>query len=187
MRSVDESTLGDLVAARLGARGKSDENDERGEISAVGAGGENPPTVVAAGNFASPLVALSALDRTVERYRLFVLNPQKGLPDRPGVIPVTPFVGPGMRGRPTLEYLPSRLGLVPRLFTGGYRPDVVVLHTSRPVDGRLSMGTEVNILPAAASTTALSEPTTSFQHSHVVSEHGVADIRPAACASRRTS
>ncbi|MBE3200685.1 MULTISPECIES: acetyl-CoA hydrolase/transferase family protein [Parafrankia] len=149
MRSVDESALGDLVAARLGARGKVDENDKRGEIGLVGAGGENPPMVVAAGNFASPLVALSALDRAVERYRLFVLNPQVGLPERPGVIPVTPFVGPGMRGRPALEYLPSRLGLVPRLFTGGYRPDVVVLHTSRPVGGRLSMGTEVNILPAA--------------------------------------
>ncbi|OAA27868.1 acetyl-CoA hydrolase [Frankia sp. EI5c] len=134
MRNVGESALGDLIAGRLGARAER---------------ADRPVTVVAAGNFASPLVALGALDRAVEQYRLFVLNPQAGLPDRPGVTPVTPFVGPGMRRRPTLEYLPSRLSLVPRLFAGEYCPDVVVLHTSRPVGGLVSMGTEVNILPAA--------------------------------------
>lgn len=105
--------------------------------------------VVASGNFASPDVVLGVVDETVAAYRLFVLNPQAGLPARPGVSQVTPFVGPGARGLATLEYVPCRLSLVPRLFAGPYRPDVVVVHTSPPVHGRVSLGTEVNILPAA--------------------------------------
>ncbi|CAO5238077.1 acetyl-CoA hydrolase/transferase family protein [Frankia sp. AgKG'84/4] len=135
MRIVSESRLGELVVAHLGGR-------------AVDAAG-TPPVVVASGNFASPAVALLAVDRCVASYRLFVLNPQRGLPVRPGVSHVTPFVGPGMRELATLEYVPCRLSLVPRLFAGPYRPDVVVLHTSLPADGRVSLGTEVNILPAA--------------------------------------
>ncbi|WP_018635990.1 acetyl-CoA hydrolase/transferase family protein [Parafrankia elaeagni] len=131
MRTVSENLLADLIAARLAGHG------------------DQPPKVVAAGNFATPTVALGALDRALAGYRLFVLNAQHGVPNRAGVIPVTPFVGPGMRGHPGLEYLPSRLSLVPRLLAGAHRPDVVVLHTSRPVDGQVSMGTEVNILPAA--------------------------------------
>ncbi|WP_050997135.1 MULTISPECIES: acetyl-CoA hydrolase/transferase family protein [Frankia] len=135
MRVVSTSLLGQMVAGHLAGRGDG--------------AGSRRPVVVASGNFASPTVALRAVDEVVESYRLFVLNPQVGLPVRAGVSPVTPFVGPGMRGVATLEYVPCRLSLVPRLLAGPCRPDVVVLHTSPPVNGRVSLGTEVNILPAA--------------------------------------
>ena len=135
MRIVPESTLGPLVAAHLDKHAGGSESRR--------------PRIVASGNFANPSVALGAIDAAVAEYRLFVLNAQPGIPVRPGVTPVTPFVGPAMRGQPGLEYLPARLSLVPRLLTGPYRPDVVVLHTSPPRDGRVSLGTEVNILPAA--------------------------------------
>ena len=38
---------------------------------------------------------------------------------------------------------------MPRLFTTTCPPDLVVVHTSPPVDGKVSLGIEVNILPAA--------------------------------------
>ena len=43
------------------------------------------PRVVAGGNYATPWRALSVLDGTVARYRLFALNAQAGVPDRDGV------------------------------------------------------------------------------------------------------
>ena len=107
------------------------------------------PRVVASGNFATPYVALDALDGALATYSLFVLDAQAGLPDREGVVLETPFVGPGMRRSPRLRYLPSRLSMVPVLFSSKAPPDVVLLHTSSVVDGRVSLGTEVNILPAA--------------------------------------
>ncbi len=61
----------------------------------------------------------------------------------------TPFVGPGMRRSPRLSYVPSRLSLVPTLLTSVTPPDVVVVHTTRPRGGKVSLGTEVNVLPAA--------------------------------------
>ena len=62
----------------------------------------------------------------------------------------TPFVGPGMRDAgERLDYLPMRLSLVPRLFATLRPPDVVLLHTSTPRDGKVSLGIEVNVLPAA--------------------------------------
>ncbi len=54
-----------------------------------------------------------------------------------------------MRDVPSLDYLPMRLSLVPRLFDVARPPDVVLLHTSTVHDGKVSLGTEVNILPAA--------------------------------------
>ena len=39
--------------------------------------------------------------------------------------------------------------MVPRLFHGPLAPDVVVVHTTTPRDGRVSLGLEVNVLPAA--------------------------------------
>jgi acyl-CoA hydrolase len=54
-----------------------------------------------------------------------------------------------MRGSPRLRYLPSRLSLVPVLFRESLRPDAVLVQVSRPVDGMVSLGTEVNVLPAA--------------------------------------
>ncbi len=107
------------------------------------------PRVVVSGNFATPHRVLGVLDKAVAEYRLFVLNAQPGIPDRDGVTLETPFVGPGMRGRPALRYFPSRLSLVPHLLKQTLPPDVVLVHTSAPVDGTVSLGTEVNILPAA--------------------------------------
>lgn len=61
----------------------------------------------------------------------------------------TPFVGPGARGHERLEYLPMRLSLVPRCFASLRPPDAVLVQTTPPQDGRVSLGVEVNILPAA--------------------------------------
>jgi acyl-CoA hydrolase len=107
------------------------------------------PRVVASGNFATPHVLLSALDEVVPEYILHMLNAQKALPDREGVTYETAFVGPGMRNHERLVYIPCRLSLVPVLFRDHYRPDVVLLHTSTRRHDTVSLGTEVNILPAA--------------------------------------
>src|ERR1700761_2186232 len=108
-----------------------------------------PPRVVAGGNYATPWRALAVLDGSVARYRLFALNAQAGMPDREGVTFESPFVGPGMRGSSRLRYFPCRLSLVPALLASALPPDVVLIQTSVPWDGAVSLGTEVNILPAA--------------------------------------
>lgn len=105
--------------------------------------------VVAAGNFATPRELLALVDRALPAYRLFTLNGQPGLPERPGVVHETPFVGAGVRRSPRLQYIPARLSLVPRLFADTHVPDVVILHTTPPRDGKVSLGIEVNVLPAA--------------------------------------
>jgi len=110
---------------------------------------EASPRVVTSGNFATPIRALDILDATVETYRLFILNAQHPIPTRPGVLHESPFVGPAMRGSPGLDYLPMRLSLVPRLFATTRRPDLVLIHTSTPRAGKVSLGIEVNVLPAA--------------------------------------
>jgi acyl-CoA hydrolase len=107
------------------------------------------PRVVAGGNFATPWRALSILDAAVAEYRLFALNAQPGMPDRDGVTLESPFVGPGMRGRERLRYFPCRLSLVPVLLATALPPDVVLVQTSAPSGGTVSLGTEVNVLPAA--------------------------------------
>lgn len=107
------------------------------------------PRVVASGNFASPKTLLSALDQAVPEFRLHMLNAHPGIPDRDGVTYESAFVGPGMRRSPRLEYIPCRLSLVPVLFRDHYVPDVVLLHTSARRHDTVSLGTEVNILPAA--------------------------------------
>ncbi|MGA2453130.1 MAG: acetyl-CoA hydrolase/transferase C-terminal domain-containing protein [Solirubrobacteraceae bacterium] len=117
---------------------------------ALGALTAAEPRVVASGNHGTPLALLDALERAVERYRLFMLAAQAPLSARDGVIFETPFVGPGMRDAgERLDYLPMRLSLVPRLFATVRPPDVVLLHTSTPRDGRVSLGIEVNVLVAA--------------------------------------
>ena len=110
---------------------------------------EGIPRVVVGGNAATPWLVLDALDRSIERYRLHQLNSPVGIPVRSGVIAETSFVGPGMRHHPALQYVPSRLSMVPVLFQRTLPPDVVVLHCAPARDGMLSMGIEVNILPAA--------------------------------------
>ncbi|MFN8147070.1 MAG: acetyl-CoA hydrolase/transferase C-terminal domain-containing protein [Candidatus Nanopelagicales bacterium] len=119
------------------------------DVAGILGGLPENPRVVVSGNFATPHALLGAVDAALPSYRLHALNAQPGLPDREGVTLETAFVGPGMRKSPRLVYIPSRLSLVPRLFTATCPPDVVVIHTSAPSDGMLSLGIEVNILPAA--------------------------------------
>ncbi len=116
--------------------------------SALGSLPDNP-RVVASGNFATPTVILNALDETVPEYRLHMLNAQRPIPDRAGVTYETAFVGPAMRRHDRLHYIPCRLSLVPVLYREQYRPDVVLLHTSARRHDTVSLGTEVNVLPAA--------------------------------------
>jgi acyl-CoA hydrolase len=107
------------------------------------------PRVVVSGNFATPWRAIGILDDVISRYRLFTLNAQPGFADRDGVTLESPFIGPGMRGKAGLRYFPCRLSLVPGLLAGPLPPDVVVVHTSAPAGGTVSLGVEVNVLPAA--------------------------------------
>ena len=107
------------------------------------------PRVVVSGNHATPWHTLAEVDAALASYRLWVLNAQPGVPDRAGVTHETSFVGPGVRRSPRLSYVPSRLSLVPRLFESRMPPDLVVLHTTPPRDGAVSLGLEVNVLPAA--------------------------------------
>jgi acyl-CoA hydrolase len=107
------------------------------------------PRIVVTGNHATPWHTLRLVDERLPAYRLWVLNGQHGLPDRDGVTLETSFVGPGQRRSPRLSYVPSRLSLVPTLFAGSMAPDAVVLHTTRPRNGQVSLGVEVNVLPAA--------------------------------------
>ena len=107
------------------------------------------PRVVVSGNFATPTVLVDALGSALERCRVFALNAQAGFAQHDGFISETPFVGPGMRHDPRLEYLPMRLSLVPRLFDLVRPVDAVLLHTSVPRGDTVSLGIEVNILPAA--------------------------------------
>ena len=119
------------------------------QLTAVFGALPGTPRVVVGGNYATPWRALAVLDGTVARYRLFALNAQAGMPDRDGVTFESPFIGPGMRGHSRLSYFPCRLSLVPALLATALPPDVVLVQTSAPSDGTVSLGTEVNVLPAA--------------------------------------
>ena len=107
------------------------------------------PRIVASGNFAAPHAVLRVLDEQVPEYTLHMLNAQPGIPDREGVIFETCFVGPAMRHSPRLRYIPSRLSLVPVLYRGPLRPDAVIVHASAPRYDTVSLGIEVNVMPAA--------------------------------------
>lgn len=107
------------------------------------------PRVVTSGSFSTPVRLLHEIDALLPTYRLFMVNPQPGIPDREGVEMETPFVGAGMRSSPRLHYIPSRFSLVPILFGRGSPPDAVVVHTSPPRNGLVSLGTDVTVLPAA--------------------------------------
>ena len=111
---------------------------------------DRPLRVVAGGNSQVPWALLGVLEESVDQFELFMLNAPSGIPSRPGISYVTPFVGPGMRGAPDLAYLPARLSHVPALFRWRFVPDVVLLTVSSPQgNGAVSLGAEVNILPAA--------------------------------------
>lgn len=107
------------------------------------------PRVVASGNFATPHTLLTVLDEAVETFTLHMLNAQPGIPDRAGVHYETAFVGPGMRNHERLNYVPCRLSMVPILFRDHFVPNIVLLNTSTKRHDTVSLGTEVNILPAA--------------------------------------
>jgi acyl-CoA hydrolase len=107
------------------------------------------PRLVVSGNLAAPTTLLGSLVGMLGDLRLFSLNAPAGWPRREGLVNETPFVGAGTRGDPRLDYLPMRLSLVPRLFSSSRPPDGVLLHTSTPRAGKVSMGIEVSILPAA--------------------------------------
>ncbi|MEO7421625.1 MAG: acetyl-CoA hydrolase/transferase C-terminal domain-containing protein [Ornithinibacter sp.] len=107
------------------------------------------PRVVVSGNVAVPWEAVRALDENKETFTIHALNAPPGIPDREGVTAETCFVGPGMRRHHNLSYVPSRLSLVPVLLQRRIPPDVVIVHCAPPRDGQLSLGIEVNVLPAA--------------------------------------
>ncbi len=107
------------------------------------------PRIVASGNFATPKTLLKLADECIPEFRLHMLNAQPGIPDREGVTYESAFVGTGMRRHPRLSYIPTRLSLLPVLYRDHYRPDVVMLHASPQRFDTVSLGTEVNVLPAA--------------------------------------
>lgn len=112
--------------------------------------GRREPRIVAGGNFLTPTALLGAAEAELERWRLFILNAQHPIPARPGITYESPFLGPAIRDQgDALRYLPMRLSLVPTLLATTLVPDVVMVQTSLPIAGRVSLGTEVNILPAA--------------------------------------
>ena len=118
-------------------------------VARIGALEGREPRLVISGNAATPFTLVRALTEALETCRVFQLNAQYDFAGHRGFICETPFVGPGMRHDPMLDYLPMRLSLVPRLFDTVRRPDAVLLHTSLPRDGKVSLGIEVNVLPAA--------------------------------------
>lgn len=135
------------------------------------------PRVVVAGNAATPWELVRLLDHTLERYRVFIMNPQVGWPCRPGVVTESPFLGPGVRQDPRTEYLPMRLSLVPALFEAERVPDAVFVHTSPPRSGKVSLGIEVNILPAAIEQVRRRGGVVIAQiNSHMPYTHGDAEI-----------
>jgi acyl-CoA hydrolase len=107
------------------------------------------PRIVTSGSFSTPQRLLHEADALLPAYRLWMVNAQPGIPDREGVELETPFVGTGMRTSPRLHYIPSRFSLVPTLFQRASPPDLVLVHTSRPRNGFVSLGTDVTVLPAA--------------------------------------
>lgn len=109
--------------------------------------------LLASGNFATPKALLALADSNIDEFRLFMLGAQQGIPNRDGVIFESPFLGPGMRHSPRLNYIPCRLSLVPTIIKAKYQPDVLLLHTSVVREGKVSLGVEVNILPAAIEAT----------------------------------
>ena len=107
------------------------------------------PRIIASGNFATPNILLKAADENLEQFILHMLNAHPGIPDREGITYESAFVGPAMRRHPRLDYIPSRLSLLPVLIRDHARPDAVFIYTSSPRFDTVSLGTEVNILPAA--------------------------------------
>lgn len=107
------------------------------------------PRIVTQGSFGTPRALLDLLDAALPEYRLFIVNGLGRLPDRDGVRIETTFVGSGLRGNPRVDYYPARLSVTPWLFSATLPPDVVAVQTSRVVDGKVSLGIEVQVIPGA--------------------------------------
>jgi len=107
------------------------------------------PRIVVTGNGGTPWELLRLVDQAVPAFKLWMLNAHPGIPVRDGVIHESPFVGAGMRKLKSLRYTPARLSLVPALFRGTQPPDAVVIHCSAPINGKVSLGIEVNVIVAA--------------------------------------
>lgn len=111
------------------------------------------PRILLSGNAATPLTVLDLIEASLETVTLNLLNAIHPMPRRDGVTLETIFVGPGMRGAENLRYVPCRLSMLPLLLWHSMRPDAVILHTSTPRSGAVSLGIEVNVLPAAIEAT----------------------------------
>ncbi|MDO5093313.1 MAG: acetyl-CoA hydrolase/transferase C-terminal domain-containing protein [Propionibacteriaceae bacterium] len=107
------------------------------------------PRIVTQGSFGTPRALLGLLDEALPEYRLFIVNGLGKLPDREGVRIETTFVGSGLRGNPRVDYYPARLSVTPKLFADALPPDVVAVQVSRVLDGKVSLGIEVQVLPGA--------------------------------------
>lgn len=107
------------------------------------------PRIIASGNFAAPHTLLGIASEQLPEFTLHMLNAQPGIPERDGITMETCFVGPAMRHSQHLRYIPSRLSLVPSLYREVLRPDAVFVHASSPRYDTVSMGIEVNVMPAA--------------------------------------
>lgn len=107
------------------------------------------PRIVVSGGAVTPMELLTAVAAQLESPRVSGINFQLPVATHDGVVPETAFVGPGVRRHPKLSYVPSRLSRVPRLYAETLAPDVVLVHTTLPRDGKVSLGLEVNVLPAA--------------------------------------
>ncbi|MCH8613376.1 acetyl-CoA hydrolase/transferase family protein [Arsenicicoccus dermatophilus] len=107
------------------------------------------PRVVATGNHVPPWALLKVIDEALPEYRLNMLNAPAGISTREGVSHESCFVGVGMRKLPTLHYTPARLSLVPALFRSTMAPDITAVHVSQPINGKVSLGVEINVMVAA--------------------------------------
>ncbi len=97
-----------------------------------------------------PMCCSVRLDAVVPEYRLHMLQRAEG-PAGPRGRHLRDGLRRAGHARTTSgsSTSPCRLSLVPVLFRDHYRPDVVLLHTSSRRHDTVSLGTEVNILPAA--------------------------------------
>lgn len=117
--------------------------------TAVGRLPENPRVVVS-GNFSVPWTTLKAFSECQEKFILNILHAPNGVVMHDGVTPEASFVGPGLRKFDNLQYVPSRLSMVPLLFLNGHLPvDVVIANVSPIIDGKISLGAEVNVIVGA--------------------------------------
>ena len=107
------------------------------------------PRVVSSGNSATPLYILQLINEEIETFTLHMVNAPQGIPAREGITHESAFVGKGMRHSSNLNYIPCRLSMVPILFKEHLVPDLVIIHTSSIINNTVSLGIEVNILPAA--------------------------------------